>query len=219
MSPKPDTDSLLFSDTTIKQPHFLYEQRLIDKGARFVAGSDEAGRGPLAGPVVAAAVILDPSNIPIGLNDSKALTEKRRNILFDEICQSALAICWHSNSARRIDEINILRASLEAMEKSIAGLSIRCDAALFDGRDVPLACASIGTSIIKGDTKSLSIAAASIVAKVMRDRIMIEMDPIYPQYGFAGHKGYGSRKHMEAIAEHGPCPLHRMSFSPMRTAS
>lgn len=188
----------------------------MDKGARFVAGCDEAGRGPLAGPVVAASVILDPNNVPDGLNDSKALSEKRRNILFDEICDGALAISWHSNSARRIDEINILQASLEAMDMSVAGLSVKCDAALFDGRDVPLGCHALGTSVIKGDAKSLSIGAASIVAKVIRDRIMVKMDAIYPEYGFAGHKGYGSAKHMEAIAQYGPCPLHRMSFSPMR---
>jgi len=216
MSPKPDTDSLPFSDSPPSEPHFLFEQRLLDRGFRFVAGVDEAGRGPLAGPVVAAAVILDLGNIPQGLNDSKALTQKRRDVLFDEICKTSLAISWHSNSAKRIDEINILQASLEAMEKSVAGLSLQCDAALFDGRDVPLACRNFGTAIIKGDAKSLSIAAASIIAKVIRDRIMIQMDACYPEYGFAGHKGYGAKKHMEAIAHHGSCPLHRMSFSPMR---
>ncbi|MGB7285384.1 MAG: ribonuclease HII [Salaquimonas sp.] len=217
MSPNPGTDSLLFSDAKVKQPHFLFEQRLIDRGARLIAGVDEAGRGPLAGPVVAAAVILDPADLPDGLNDSKALTEKRRSVLFGEICSKAISISWHSNSARCIDQINILQASLDAMEKSVAGLATTCDHALFDGRDVPLACREFGTAIIKGDARSLSIAAASIVAKVMRDRIMIRMDSIYPEYGFAGHKGYGSKKHMEAIEAFGPCRLHRMSFSPMRS--
>ena len=216
MFPLPDTDSLLFFSSELAEPHFGYEQRCLDRGAKLVAGVDEAGRGPLAGPVVAAAVILDPNAIPAGLNDSKALTEKRRNDLFAEICASALAVSWHSSDSRRIDEINILRASLEAMEKSVAGLAIPCCAALFDGRDVPLACRDFGTAIIKGDAKSLSIAAASIVAKVIRDRIMTAADHVYPQYGFAGHKGYGAATHMEAIARHGPCPLHRMSFSPMR---
>ncbi len=216
MSPKPVTDSLLFLSPDEKEPHFLFEQRLIDKGARTVAGVDEAGRGPLAGPVVAAAVILDPNNLPIGLNDSKKLTEKKRNFLFDEICKKAHAISWHSASAQRVDQINILQASLEAMAISVVSLSLPCDAALFDGRDVPLDCRHFGTAIIKGDAKSLSIAAASIIAKVLRDTIMVQMDRHYPEYGFAGHKGYGAKSHMAAIAAHGPSPLHRMSFSPMK---
>ncbi len=215
----PGTDSLLFSAEEISEPHFLYEQRLYDRGARHVAGVDEAGRGPLAGPVVAAAVILDPRSIPAGLDDSKKLSQKRREMLFEEIIASAYGVSWHSASAKRIDEINILQASLEAMAKSVAGLCNPCDRALFDGRDVPARCRQFGQSIIKGDAKSLSIAAASIVAKVIRDRIMMQMGTIYPQYGFAGNKGYGAKSHMDAIVLHGPCPLHRMSFSPMKESA
>lgn len=225
MSSKPGTDSLsLFpgsnnisgrANPEIK-PHFELEELLRARGAKHIAGVDEAGRGPLAGPVVAAAVILDPKAIPGGLNDSKKLTEKRREALFADITSSALAIAWHSASPSRIDEINILQASLEAMARSINGLAITVQGALFDGRDVPLPCRQFGQAVIKGDATSLSIAAASIVAKVIRDRIMIRAAEIWPQYGFEGHKGYGSAKHLAAIRELGPCPLHRRSFSPMK---
>ena len=205
----------LFKDA----PHFKIESHLssLDKSA--VAGVDEAGRGPLAGPVVAACVLLDPDNIPIGLNDSKKLTEKKRNALFDEIIMHSQAIAFASVSSRRIDEINILQATLEAMTRAVNGLSIIPAHILFDGRDVPQAFkkskAQRGYAVIKGDTISLSIAAASIVAKVIRDRMMINTSRFYPEYGFSGHKGYGAKKHLDAIKEHGPCTLHRMSFSPM----
>lgn len=197
-------------------PNFELESALIDGGAGHVAGVDEAGRGPLAGPVVAAAVILDPGAIPEGLNDSKKLTGKRREVLFGEITQHAVAVAWHAASPSRIDQVNILQASLEAMACSVGGLAIPAVAALFDGRDVPVACSDFGRAVIKGDATSLSIAAASVVAKVIRDRIMVRASETWPQYGFAGHKGYGSAAHIAAIAEYGPCPLHRMSFAPMR---
>lgn len=216
MSPMPGTDSLPFFEPDNTLPDFSHEKRLIARGATHVAGVDEAGRGPLAGPVVAAAVILSPGRIPAGLNDSKVLTHKKREALFEAICKDAVAISWHAASPARIDEINILQASLEAMAKSVTGLVQSCDAALFDGRDVPLSCCGYGQAIIKGDGRCLSIAAASIVAKVVRDRIMIAADRRFPAYGFAGHKGYGSKAHLAAISDHGPSPLHRMSFSPMR---
>ncbi len=197
-------------------PHFELEAGLIRKGARLVAGVDEAGRGPLAGPVVAAAVILRQGAIPEGLNDSKRLTAKRREELYEEILASAVSVAWHSVGARRIDTINILQASLEAMAASVSRLASGVDAVLFDGRDVPVPCHAYGRAVIKGDATCLSISAASVVAKVVRDRIMVRADTSWPQYGFCGHKGYGSSMHIRAIAEHGPCPLHRMSFSPMK---
>ncbi|MFK7901586.1 MAG: ribonuclease HII, partial [Nitratireductor sp.] len=174
-----------------------------------------AGRGPLAGPVVAAAVILDPTNIPSGLNDSKKLTEKKRLILFDEIVASS-QIAFASVSASKIDEINIRQATLLAMSKCVMALGNKAGHILIDGRDVPLPLNNIGTAVIKGDGISVSIAAASIIAKVMRDKMMIKNAEYYPPYGFDGHKGYGSAKHIEAIKEHGACALHRKSFAPIK---
>ena len=197
-------------------PDYAIEARLAAKGCRLVAGADEAGRGPLAGPVVAAAVILDPENIPAGLNDSKKLTARRREMLFAEITTTSRAVCWHSANRETIDRLNILRASLDAMAHALAGLQTGYDHALIDGRDVPPGLAAPAQAIIKGDARSVSIAAASIIAKVIRDRMMVRSDAVFPAFGFAGHKGYGSRGHLDAIGEHGPCPLHRRSFSPMR---
>jgi len=205
----------LFAETLPAAPDFTHEQRLIHGGKQYIAGIDEAGRGPLAGPVVAAAVILDPENIPDGLNDSKKLTEKKREKLFDEILCSA-HVSWASLSAATIDDINIREAALLAMTRSVFNLSVRADHALIDGRDVPQKLIGMGEALVKGDARSVSIAAASIIAKVVRDRMMVQADQIYPQYGFAGHKGYGSKKHRDAIAEHGPCPIHRKSFSPIK---
>jgi len=209
---KPDS---LFADTLPSAPDFSHEQRLIHRGKQFIAGVDEAGRGPLAGPVVAAAVILDPGNIPDGLNDSKKLTEKKRETLFDQILLQA-HVSWTSLSAATIDEINIREAALLAMTKSIQNLAVKADHALIDGRDIPTKLIGIGEALVKGDARSVSIAAASIIAKVVRDRMMIEVDQLYPRYGFAGHKGYGSKKHRDAIAAHGPCAIHRRSFSPIK---
>ncbi len=180
-----------------------------------IAGVDEAGRGPLAGPVVAAAVILDPANIPDGLNDSKKLTHKRRETVFDTILKVS-CVSWSSIPPSVIDRINIRSATLLAMTVSVKRLSSVADAVLIDGRDVPTGLTGIGEAFIKGDARSLSIAAASIVAKVVRDRMMVAADSRFPEFGFAGHKGYGVLSHREAILRHGPCPLHRRSFSPVK---
>ena len=208
------TDSLK-SFTLPAAPDFLIEARNHDLGKLSIAGVDEAGRGPLAGPVTAAAVILDPDNLPRGLNDSKKLTEKRREILFDEILKTS-HVAWCSLNAEIIDTINIREAALRAMEISVSYLPIKTDYVMIDGRDVPRALKGIGEAFVKGDARSLSIAAASIIAKVVRDRMMVEADKHFPEYGFAGHKGYGSQKHRDAIHEFGPCPIHRKSFSPIK---
>ncbi len=208
------TDSLKFF-TLPDCPDFSIEERLIKQGKLAIAGVDEAGRGPLAGPVTAAAVILDPDNFPKGLNDSKKLTEKRRELLFDEILKTS-HVAWCSLNAETIDTINIRVAALRAMEISVSRLAVKADYAMIDGRDIPLQLNDIGEAFIKGDARSLSIAAASIIAKVVRDRMMVEADKHYPEYGFAGHKGYGSKKHRDAILEFGGSPLHRKSFSPLK---
>ncbi len=208
------TDSLK-SFTLPNAPDFFIEETLFNNGKQAIAGVDEAGRGPLAGPVTAAAVILDPEILPKGLNDSKKLTEKKRELLFDEILKTS-QVAWCSLNAEMIDSINIRAAALRAMEISVHSLPITADYAMVDGRDVPEKLKNIGEAFVKGDARSLSIAAASIIAKVIRDRMMIEADKLFPRYGFAGHKGYGSKKHRDAILEFGPCPLHRKSFSPLK---
>lgn len=208
------TDSLAF-DLPPNGPDFAIEQRLIQQGMRQVAGVDEAGRGPLAGPVVAAAVILDPDAIPEGLDDSKKLTERGREALFYGILASA-HVAWSSIPAPQIDAINIRQATLKAMTHAVNFLPTRPDGVIIDGNDVPEALMRIGKAYVKGDARSLSIAAASIIAKVVRDRMMKQAGLIHPLYGFEGHKGYGSKRHRDAIDEHGPCALHRLSFSPMR---
>lgn len=180
-----------------------------------VAGTDEAGRGPLAGPVVAAAVILDPENIPVGLNDSKQLSLSKREQLFEAIMATA-HVSIASSGPRLIDEINILRASLDAMRRAVAGLPVAPAHVLIDGRDVPKGLLCSGKAVIKGDSRSVSIAAASIIAKVTRDRMMARASLVHPAYGFEKHAGYGTRQHRDGIAEHGPCPLHRMSFRPLK---
>ena len=207
-------DSLLFSDIPAS-PDFSIEERLRANGKMSIAGVDEVGRGPLAGPVVAAAVILDPANVPDGLNDSKKLTEKKRETIFDEIVFTS-QVAWTSLPAATIDTMNIRAASLLAMTLSVNRLAINADAALIDGKDVPDGLIHIGKAFVKGDARSVSIAAASIVAKVVRDRMMIEADNQFPEYGFSGHKGYGSKAHRDAIAQYGPCSIHRRSFSPVK---
>lgn len=195
-------------------PDFLRELALTAQGEAPVAGVDEAGRGPLAGPVVAAAVILDPERIPDGLHDSKQLTAKRREELFEAILATA-DVAIASVSHALIDATDIRKASLEAMRRAVAALPVRPRYVLVDGRDMPrLPCA--GEALVAGDARSLSIAAASIVAKVSRDRLMDRLCLAYPAYGFSGHKGYAAARHRAAIAEHGPCPFHRLSFSPFR---
>ena len=192
-------------------PTFEYEQKHYEEGYIAICGVDEAGRGPLCGPVVAAAVIL-PLGLEIeGLNDSKKLTEKKREALFDVICEKALAYAIAEASPAEIDEINILNASMLAMRRAVEALKIPADFAIIDGN-----CSrgfTIPTeTVVKGDAKSYSIAAASILAKVTRDRGCIELDREYPEYGIAKHKGYPTKDHMDAVREHGPAPIYRKSF-------
>jgi len=189
----------------------LYERTLAEKGFAFICGVDEAGCGPLAGPVYAAAVILDPAKPIAGLNDSKKLTEKKREALFPEIQEKALAWAIASASEQEIDEINILQARLLAMRRAVEQLQVKPDCAIVDGnRDPNLPAETL--LLVKGDALSASVAAASILAKVARDRVMLELDARYPVYGFAKHKGYPTKDHMEAILEHGHCPAHRVTF-------
>ena len=181
------------------------------QGVELICGVDEAGRGPLAGPVYAAAVIL-PFGLTIpGLNDSKKLTDKKRRELFPVICEKAVAYGIGFADAREVDEINILQATFLAMERALQALPIRPELALIDGnraRDFGIPA----ETVIKGDSRSANIAAASILAKVSRDRVMEELAESYPQYGFEIHKGYGTKRHYEALREFGPCPIHRSTF-------
>lgn len=193
-------------------PDFDLEQAALDQGTRMVCGVDEAGRGPWAGPVVAAAVVLDPAAIPAGLNDSKALSEARREALFEPIMRSA-RVAIGIAEADRIDRDNILAATLWAMEQAISQLH-GVSFALIDGNRTP-SLSIPSRAIIGGDARVLSIAAASIIAKVTRDHIMTTHDAAYPQYGFARHKGYGTAAHRDALTRHGPSPLHRKSFAPV----
>lgn len=180
-----------------------------------VAGVDEVGRGPLAGPVVAAAVILDPSNPIEGLADSKKLTQKRREKLFDEIKCKSLAWCIARAEVDEIDELNILQASLLAMSRAVDGLQLKADHALVDGNKLPkLNCSA--EAIVKGDSKVAAISAASIIAKVARDREMVEMDALYPGYGFASHSGYPTKVHLQALQTLGVTPIHRRTFGPVK---
>ncbi|MCW8909714.1 MAG: ribonuclease HII [Gammaproteobacteria bacterium] len=182
---------------------------------QYIAGADEAGRGPLVGAVVAGAVILDEHNPIEGLNDSKKLSEKKRQQLAIEIKDKALAWSVVSVDAEEIDRINILQASLLAMKQAIESLSTTPDIALIDGNKCPeLSCRV--EAIVKGDSRVAAISAASILAKVERDRQMIELHEQYPQYEFNRHKGYPTKVHMELLIKHGPCPLHRKSFGPVK---
>lgn len=190
---------------------WIYERLCYEQGYQMVAGVDEVGRGPLAGPVMTAAVILPKKCSISGINDSKKLTPKKREELYDVIIENAVAYAFGSVSAERIDQINILRATLEAMKMAIDRLQMPPDFVLADALTIPrLAIAQQG--IIKGDEKSISIGAASIIAKVERDRLMVEMDGLYPQYGFGENKGYGTKAHIHAIESYGLCPIHRRSF-------
>jgi ribonuclease HII len=188
---------------------------LFDCAFGRVAGVDEAGRGPLAGPVIAAAVILDPKLPIAGLRDSKKLTETRRNALFDEITGNALAWAVGRADVEEIDSINILQATLLAMRRAVDQLVPAADAALVDGNQCPRLACPVQT-VIKGDDKVAAISAASIIAKVSRDREMLELDNLYPGYGLARHKGYPSRMHLEALQILGVTPIHRRSFAPVR---
>ncbi len=217
MSPLPGTDSLPFLKRENGMPDFSNEMILRAQGNRYVAGVDEAGRGPLAGPVVAAAVILDPSAIPSGLDDSKRLSAKARERLFECLAKTAM-ISWSAVCPNEIDRMNILQATFKAMSRAVAGLPIPPDACLIDGRDVPPMMRRIGHALIGGDRRSASIAAASIVAKVVRDAMMREAAAAFPQYGFDRHSGYGTQFHMDALAQFGPCPIHRQSYAPVAAA-
>lgn len=197
--------------TEVKIDWFKYENEAKADGYNIVCGIDEAGRGPLAGPVCAAAVILPDGCIIEGVNDSKKLTEKKREQLFDVIKDTAVAYSIAAADEKEIDEINILQATYLAMNRAFRGLSVRPDMALVDGnRDPGLAIPT--RTIVKGDANSMSIAAASILAKVTRDRFMLEMDKKYPEYQFAKHKGYGTKLHYEMLDKYGASEIHRMSF-------
>jgi len=193
-------------------PDFRFERERQGFGDRFVAGVDEVGRGPLAGPVTVAAVILDPLAIPDGLDDSKALSATRRDALTEAILQSALGVAIAHATAEEIDALNVRGATLSAMARSLAALCPRPDFALIDGRDVPPGLICPATALVGGDGRSLSIAAASIVAKTTRDAMMRFADRHYPGYGLAQHAGYPTLVHRRAILERGPSALHRRSF-------
>lgn len=195
---------------------FSHESAAQAKGFRAIAGVDEAGRGPLAGPVTAAAVILDPAVIPPGLADSKTLSHAKREALYAEILASARAVAVASVSPASIDRDNIRMASLTAMRLAVSALAERADFALIDGRDIPPGLPCQGQAIIEGDALSLSIAAASIVAKVTRDRLMRRLGEAHPAYAFERHMGYGTAAHKAALGQHGPSPHHRFSFAPVK---
>lgn len=188
-----------------------FENKAIVNGYKVVCGVDEAGRGPLAGPVCAAAVILPEGVVIDGVNDSKKLTEKKREALFDVIREQALAYSIAYATVDEIEEMNILNATMLAMRRAVEGLSVKADYAMIDGNKIPELNID-AECIVKGDARSMSIACASILAKVSRDRLLYKYAEEYPMYGFDKHKGYGTKAHREAILEYGPCPYHRKSF-------
>ncbi|MEH7382505.1 ribonuclease HII [Bacillus sp. JJ1533] len=191
-----------------------YEQALYNKGITYIAGVDEVGRGPLAGPVVAAAVILPQDAYLPGLNDSKKLSEQKREELFQQINECAISVGIGIIQANVIDDVNIYQATKQAMKKAILGLSVKPDHLLVDAMEIPVNIPQ--TSIIKGDANSVSIAASSIIAKVTRDRLMVRLSHAYPQYGFENHMGYGTAYHLEALKKYGVTSEHRRSFAPIR---
>ena len=193
-------------------PDYLIEKEIIESGKKIVAGVDEAGRGPLAGPVCAAAVIL-PVDLEIeGLNDSKKLSEKKREKLYDIIIDKAVAYDIQLVDNEIIDEINILQATMLAMTNAVNSLSVKPDFVIIDGNRLPEQLEISAKAVVKGDAKSMSIAAASILAKVTRDRLMLELAKEYPEYEFERHKGYGTKLHCEKLREFGPCKIHRRTF-------
>ncbi|MAT87858.1 MAG: ribonuclease HII [Aestuariivita sp.] len=198
----------------MSNPDFSFETNLYDLGFNIIAGVDEVGRGPLAGPVTASAVILDPNNIPTGLKDSKTLSAKKRELLYDLILQSAHVAVAHV-SVEEIDQINILQASLLAMKKAVGKLHPCPEYVLVDGKQVPYELSVPAQAIVKGDSKSLSISAASIVAKITRDRLMVEMATQYPGYGWDKNAGYPTKEHQLALQHLGVSPHHRRSFKPI----
>ncbi len=192
-------------------PDYEYEAKASSNGFLNICGVDEAGRGPLAGPVYATAVILPQGLVIDGLNDSKKLSEKKRELLYDKVIESAVAWSVGIATEQEIDEVNILQATYLAMKRAVEGLPVKADFALIDGNRMPPLDID-GETVVKGDFLSMSIAAASIIAKVTRDRFMLELDEKYPQYLFAKHKGYGTALHYEMIEKHGISPVHRRSF-------
>ena len=190
----------------------LYENEPLSNGYEIICGVDEAGRGPLAGPVYAAAVILPKGHIVEGVNDSKKLSEKKRELLFDKIIDECVCYSIGTASEKEIDEINILQATYLAMKRAVDGLEIVPQLALIDGNRIPPLTSTDARAIVKGDAKSASIACASILAKVSRDRYMLEMAKKYPEYQFEKHKGYGTKLHYEMIDKYGICEIHRKTF-------
>lgn len=195
---------------------YEYEGSFYEEGLYHVAGVDEVGRGPIAGPVTVAAVILPPHTMIAGINDSKKLLPEKREALYDEIMEKALAVSCISYEASKIDALNIYEATREAMYEALRTLKVRPEAVLVDAMPLPKVTVPV-ESLIKGDAKSISIAAASIIAKVTRDRFMEAMEEEYPGYGFAVHKGYCTEQHKEALADLGITPLHRRSFEPVKS--
>ncbi|MDW9481183.1 ribonuclease HII [Sinorhizobium meliloti] len=200
-------------------PTFAHEQDFWDEGRTLVSGIDEAGRGPIAGPCSAAAVILDRGAYPARLNDSKKLTNATREQLFDEIMSTAVAVSVGIATHVQIDKMNIRQATFHAMREAALGLSVPADAFIVDGNALPQGLGKVAKAVISGDALSLSVAAASIIAKVTRDRMMREYAAQYPHYGFEIHMGYPTKAHIEAIAKYGPCPIHRMTFGPLKSAA
>ena len=193
-------------------PDFEFEKAAVNSGFSCICGVDEAGRGPLAGPVCAAAVILPEGAVIEGLDDSKKLTEKKRERLYDIIKQTAVAYSVAYGTLEEIETVNILEATYLAMNRAIEGLTVKPDFALIDGNSVPRGIKIPCETVVKGDSRSMSVAAASVLAKVTRDRLMLEYDKKYPEYNFKKHKGYGTKEHTELIKQYGPCEIHRLSF-------
>ena len=193
-------------------PDYEFEKAAVNSGFSCICGVDEAGRGPLAGPVCAAAVILPEGAVIEGLDDSKKLTEKKRERLYDIIKETAVAYSVAYGTLEEIETVNILEATYLAMNRAIEGLNVKPNFALIDGNRVPRGIKIPCETIVKGDSKSMSVAAASVLAKVTRDRLMLEYDKKYPEYNFKKHKGYGTKEHTELIKQYGPCEIHRLSF-------
>ena len=193
-------------------PDYEYEKAAVSSGFNTICGVDEAGRGPLAGPVCAAAVILPEDTVIEGLDDSKKLSEKKRERLYDEITEKAVAYCVAYGTLEEIESVNILEATFLAMNRAIDGLKVKPDFAIIDGNRVPKGIKIPCATLVKGDSKSMSVAAASVLAKVTRDRLMLTYDEKYPQYNFKKHKGYGTKEHTELLKQYGPSPIHRLSF-------
>ena len=193
-------------------PDYEFEKAAALSGFSCICGVDEAGRGPLAGPVCAAAVILPEGAVIEGLDDSKKLTEKKRERLYDIIKQTAVAYSVAYGTLEEIETVNILEATYLAMNRAIEGLTVKPDFALIDGNRIPRGIKIPCETVVKGDSRSMSVAAASVLAKVTRDRLMLEYDKKYPEYNFKKHKGYGTKEHTELIKQYGPCEIHRLSF-------